>query len=97
MAELMRCPEYGLKVPAEQLSVKRASDISGELGAKSLKGVAYSLVCVGSLLALLFSRNFVVMLEAMFVFGFSVMGLYGNRKDAGKFAKKEFVEMAKAN
>ena len=97
MAELMRCPEYSLKVPAEQLSFKRAADISSELGKKSLKRTAYLLACVASFGVLFFSRDFILMLEAMLALGFSAMGFAQSHSDAGKFAKKEFVEMAKAN
>jgi|SRR3989344_3321949 len=98
MAELMRSNEYSLKVSAEQLSVKRASDISKELAKKQLKNTAYSIGCVVSLIALLFSLffgNLVIALEAMFILGLFVMGLYSSWNDAGKFSKKEFVEMAK--
>jgi len=97
MAELMRSSEYSLKVSAEQLSLKRAADISSELGWKSLKRTAYLLACIASFGILLFSRDFVLMLEAMLALGFSAMGFVHSQSDAGKFAKKEFVEMAKAN
>ncbi len=97
MAELMRSSEYGLKVSAEQLSLKRAADISNELGWKSLKRTAYLLACIVSFLVLFCSRDFTLMLEATLALGFSGMGFVQSNSDAGKFAKKEFVEMAKAN
>jgi len=97
MVELMRSSEYSLKVSAEQLSLKRAVDISSELGKKSFKRTAYLLACVASFGILLFSRDFILMLEAMLAFGFSAMGFVHNHSDAGKFAKKEFVKLAKAN
>lgn len=98
MSELMRSQEYSLKVSADQLSVKRANDISKELADKQLKKTAYSLGCVCSFIAILFFLffgNLIFAFEAMFVFGIFVKGLHGCWSDATKFSKKEFVELAK--
>ncbi|MDO8538747.1 MAG: hypothetical protein Q7S21_07765 [archaeon] len=98
MGELSRSNEYSLKVSADQLSVKRAGDISKELAKKQLKKTAYSVGCIGSTIVLLFSlliTNLIIALEAMFVLGIFVMGLYKDWNEAEKFSKKEFVELAK--
>lgn len=92
----MKCPEYSLKVPASQLSVKRASDILNEFGKKRMQKTFYSVLCIISAFALLFSNNLLIMCEGMFGLGFSVKGLMENHKELRKFSEKEFVEMAKA-
>lgn len=95
MAELARCNEYSMKISAEQLSIKRVSDISGELWKKQLKIMVCLIGIVGSLLAFPFSDNSTIQFEIVFVFAISIIGLYNGWKDSAKFSKKEFVEIAK--
>lgn len=94
MAELMKCPEYNLKVPLSELSVKRASDISNDLIKKKCERVVYILLCIMCAFIVLFSKNLIIIFEATFGLGFLLKTLMEKHKDMKKFAEKEFIEFA---